>query len=201
MTDAKSSKKFQKFHCDSCDYNTSKKSQWNRHISTQKHKTLTNTYNKNVHFYFCECGKKYKHRQSLYTHKITCKYFKNTNHKLENGQMANFGKQMANFGKLSKNVHFDKKLDSECKKMYICHCGKEYKHNSSLSKHKNKCIYNNEKSTNIIIKDNDDPDWKSMFMELMKQNSEVLETCKDIAQKPTTINNTQFNVMNYLNTE
>ena len=30
----------------------------------------------------------------------------------------------------------------------------------------------------------------------------MLETCKDLASKPTTINNnTQFNVMNYLNTE
>jgi len=44
-----------------------------------------------------------------------------------------------------------------------------------------------------------------MFMELMKQNSEVLEKCTELAEKPTTINNTtnntQFNVMNYLNTE
>ena len=74
MTYAKSTKKYQKYHCEECDYNTSKHSLWLRHISTQKHKILTNTYIKNVHFHFCECGKKYKHSSSYCNHKKNCNF-------------------------------------------------------------------------------------------------------------------------------
>ena len=43
MTNNLSSKKFQKYICKCCDYNTSRKSQYDRHLTTLKHKIRTNS--------------------------------------------------------------------------------------------------------------------------------------------------------------
>ena len=66
--------------CEKCDYITFKKTDYNKHILTLKHqnvdKMLTNVdineTNISVAKLTCECGKKYKHRQSLHVHKKTC---------------------------------------------------------------------------------------------------------------------------------
>ena len=63
------------FHCTICDYYTSRKSQYDRHLATDKHKILQNpTQEKfqNAKTYECECGKKYKHSSTLYAHKKKC---------------------------------------------------------------------------------------------------------------------------------
>jgi len=38
----KGAKTSQKFYCKKCDYTTSKIGNWNRHVSTLKHKMITN---------------------------------------------------------------------------------------------------------------------------------------------------------------
>ena len=64
--------------CDCCDYNTSNKKDYTKHLTTSKHKRLIET-NKNPqkiptsYFHICECDKKYKHLSSLYKHKKICK--------------------------------------------------------------------------------------------------------------------------------
>jgi hypothetical protein len=61
------------FFCEICDFKCSKKSNWNKHISTQKHKILINPNEKNAHINFsCNCGKIYKHMSSLCAHKQKC---------------------------------------------------------------------------------------------------------------------------------
>jgi hypothetical protein len=65
-----------KFHCSLCDYNTSKQSQYNRHLMTRKHKTMTNNDGlgpRDEKPYKCNCGNQYRFRQGLFTHKKTCK--------------------------------------------------------------------------------------------------------------------------------
>jgi hypothetical protein len=69
-----------KFICEACDYTTSKKSSYDKHLLTRKHVNTTNTikYNeisnlKNEKKYICECGNKYKHNASLFNHKMKCK--------------------------------------------------------------------------------------------------------------------------------
>jgi hypothetical protein len=65
------------FNCELCDFTSSKKSDWDRHLSTQKHykkhKIFTNIYKENaeiqINKFVCDCGKEYKYRQSLYLHK------------------------------------------------------------------------------------------------------------------------------------
>jgi hypothetical protein len=70
------------FSCEDCHYSTSKKYDYEKHISTDKHKKITNIYqclplepiddNENKQR-VCECGKKYSCKQSLYVHKKNCK--------------------------------------------------------------------------------------------------------------------------------
>ena len=77
MTDILVPKSSENFYCDFCDYITARKSQFDRHLLTPKHKNtykiLTNTYiESSDQFFTCGCGKKYKHRQSLFNHKKKC---------------------------------------------------------------------------------------------------------------------------------
>ena len=190
MVDKKVPKKFQKFQCIHCDYTTSRESQWKRHINTQKHKRFTNVDMANSIMYKCECGREYKQRQGLYRHKLKCKIINNdTTHSIR--------QEMAKNGKKWQNVQKCPKM-SKNEKIFECECGKIYKHQCSLSKHKTKCNYN----STIIIQNTSEPDWKGMFMKLMEQNKEIIEQNTELARKPTTINNnTQFNVMNYLNND
>ena len=68
-------KSSKKFHCECCDYYTSRKSQYERHLATDKHKILQNPTQetqKNTKIFECDCGKKYKHSSTLYAHKKCC---------------------------------------------------------------------------------------------------------------------------------
>jgi len=61
------------FNCSECDYNTSRKSKWERHLQTTKHKMITNDnkmITKKVHN--CDCGKSYTQRSNLSRHKKKC---------------------------------------------------------------------------------------------------------------------------------
>ena len=66
-----------KFECKMCEYSTSKQSQYDRHNLTAKHinatKCYKNTTIKDPKMYECNCGNKYKHHSSLWTHKKKCK--------------------------------------------------------------------------------------------------------------------------------
>ena len=73
-------KSSKKFHCEKCDYNTSRKSQYIRHLLTAKH--INNDAQLQINDkkdpkssvkFVCVCGKEYKYRQGLYTHRKICK--------------------------------------------------------------------------------------------------------------------------------
>ena len=60
------------FVCECCNYSTSRKSQYQRHLATDKHKFLQNPTSKKFQTdksYICDCGKTYKHSSTLYSHK------------------------------------------------------------------------------------------------------------------------------------
>jgi hypothetical protein len=64
------------YECKMCNYISSSKKDYSKHILTRKHKNtyngLTNANNisqKSQQLFQCECGKKYKHRQSLHKHR------------------------------------------------------------------------------------------------------------------------------------
>ena len=68
-----------KYYCDICEYKCSKQSDYRKHLLTSKHK---NSYNLSLNSdilsplvakkYICDCGKEYKYRQGLFTHRKSC---------------------------------------------------------------------------------------------------------------------------------
>lgn len=86
------------FECADCHYITSNKKDFSKHLATDKHKKRTNTYkiltdtyangDLSPNQYKCDCGKVYKHRQSLYTHRKKCdmKVEKNNEEKIKNNE-------------------------------------------------------------------------------------------------------------------
>ena len=87
MTTKKTQINAEKYFCNICSFKCFKKSDFDRHILTAKHKRLTNT-TKNTHknaiAYSCLCGKSYKHHSSLWKHKKTCHHMNNSNTVQEN---------------------------------------------------------------------------------------------------------------------
>jgi hypothetical protein len=84
MTDNFTPKNATSFYCQSCDFKCCKNSDWKRHLTTRKHiatdNILTNAAKsgaEGVNMFMCECGKSYKHRQSLFSHRKQCKVMKN----------------------------------------------------------------------------------------------------------------------------
>ena len=92
MITEKEQKSSNDFCCKNCNYFTSRKSQYERHISTGKHKRLQNNdagtiLNKK---YICDCGREYKYRQGLYNHRKSCKGEKKETAIIENEENVDY---------------------------------------------------------------------------------------------------------------
>lgn len=76
-------KNAKKFYCKCCDFGTSNKYNFEKHLSTAKH-LHTTKYNENTTFlqenarlngqFICQCGKIYPYRASLHNHKKKCTF-------------------------------------------------------------------------------------------------------------------------------
>ena len=64
-------KSLRKFYCKKCDYECSRKSDFNKHFKSKKHNTTK--IQPNI-LHSCGCGKSYNHRASLFNHKKSCTY-------------------------------------------------------------------------------------------------------------------------------
>ena len=64
------------FTCEKCDYTTSRKSQYDRHMLTLKHTRSASICSKKFQFssedYYCDCGNKYKFQKKKKKHKKIC---------------------------------------------------------------------------------------------------------------------------------
>lgn len=72
-------KSSEKFTCELCHYTTSRKSQYDRHISTDKHISITNetktkTKSSESSEYKCICGISFNSRTTLWRHKKKCSF-------------------------------------------------------------------------------------------------------------------------------
>lgn len=84
------------FNCNECSYSTSNRQSYERHIISGKHNDMQK--------YNCECGKKYKHRQSLYNHKRKCNFIFNQN-ELENENIKITPKMFYNLIEQNNELH------------------------------------------------------------------------------------------------
>ena len=71
------------FICENCNYKCKKISEWSRHVKTKKH-NVTDETNIDYKLFECECGNKYKHRQSLQNHKKRCSLNKQNENSINN---------------------------------------------------------------------------------------------------------------------
>ena len=86
------------FCCELCDYSTSRKSQYDRHLSTDKHKIRENGSKmvendsdlvaKSSKFYECLCGNKYKYDSGYYRHKKKCDKYLNQENNMSEAEVA-----------------------------------------------------------------------------------------------------------------
>jgi len=74
-----SPKKTQKFYCENCNFNTSNKKDYSRHLNTKKHNSnifqgfsIDFTPKNPTTVYTCNCGKNYKDSSGLWRHKKKC---------------------------------------------------------------------------------------------------------------------------------
>ncbi len=81
----KNAKSCLKFRCEKCDFNTCNKFNYNKHLSTDKHKMITND-NEKMPFlptllsdegFQCICGKSYRYASGLSVHKKKCAFISN----------------------------------------------------------------------------------------------------------------------------
>lgn len=63
-----------KFHCAKCNYICGKKSDFDKHLKSNKHNSTECYLNATHKSLLCNCGKQYKHSSSFYRHKKTCVY-------------------------------------------------------------------------------------------------------------------------------
>jgi len=146
---------------------------------------LENTYNYIPKFYCEKCEFKCCLKSDMYRHLSTRK------HKTNAGGI----KMELNYINLHSNKHH-------------CNCGKEYKSQSGLWKHQQKCNIedpnqcNNEKNnqdniqTNNDVKEKSDICDKELVMTLLKQNAELLEIIKNGTNHMQITNNNQNNCNN-----
>jgi hypothetical protein len=173
------------YKCEYCDYNTSRKSQWDRHILTAKHLKFTNdddTFTEKVQKDFrCEyCNKIFNFRQSLWRHKKQCK-------KIKNNDVGS-----SNVSKCFQNVS----------NQYICECGRKYKSRSGLYKHSLKCTLLEDvdvnKPNNEIVPTNN---VEKLLKNILEENKILREKITNM-EMGNTYNNTQnnnFNINMFLN--
>tara|TARA_Y100000816_G_C26104416_1_gene586326 strand:+ start:1273 stop:2280 length:1008 start_codon:yes stop_codon:yes gene_type:complete len=177
----------QKFYCKICDYGCSKKSSFNKHLLTAKHKNGISPQKNGIKklpsvFRCIFCNKNYKHRSGQYRHQKICKKRPSV--------LAKISHQLA----IPQNYSF------------ICECGKSYKHASSLSKHRKSCIY-----LQSLEEEPDSPDEiiptnnvEKLLKNILDENKELKEQMKSLKlgntyNNTTNNNNQKYTINMYLN--
>ena len=77
-----------KFICEKCNFRCNKQSNWNIHISTNKHLDIKKDLPKPTSF-ICECGIEYKYSSGLSKHRKKCSLLNKEPNKEENTQLIN----------------------------------------------------------------------------------------------------------------
>ena len=163
-----------KYYCNKCDYYSSNKTKYDRHLLTPKHNIKTQIN------YECElCNFNTLHKGLWNRHLLTLKHNILTN-------------------SIEKK---EKKIS-----LFICECGKKYKHKSTLLNHKKECniVINNISTINNITNSNKND--KELIKHLVEANQDLTnkivkqsDMINELAKEPKTINNTTNNTNNTTN--
>ena len=121
MPNAKNAKNANLYNCECCDFKCSKKSNFDKHLSTDKHKNLTNPNGENAKHtsedFICLCGKTYKHLSSLCAHKKKCEFIPKQEMSTDNNvinTLINENKSLKEF-MMEQNADFKNLILEVCK--------------------------------------------------------------------------------------
>jgi len=87
---------------------------------------------------------------------------------------------------------------------YKCKCGKKYKYDSGYYRHKKKCDYKESENIQKEKKEENNLNYKGMFIEMVNQNKELINDNKELHKTmrdiiPTIGNNNNNNINNQFN--
>lgn len=185
------------FCCELCDYTTSRKSNFDKHILSHKHKSVTND-----NILITNDNKKQleKVAQKFYCEK--CDYYACTKQHFEYHKLTLKHKTVE---KCLKSVE-NKQNENTCqnKKIFKCsECDKIFQYRSGLSRHKKTCKksqYNDYDSDDENYID-DKCDLKTIVLHMLKKdeqmNSFIIEQSKQMLQLAQNIGNNNNNYSNY----
>lgn len=93
------------FFCEFCDYSTSRKYNWDKHIESKRHNDnkMVKKVAKSSNTFICSCGKSYKHQSGLSRHKQNCKN-KNEDLNINSHDIENLKNIIAEKDKMIKSV-------------------------------------------------------------------------------------------------
>jgi hypothetical protein len=122
--------------------------------------------------------------------------------------------KLSNFNKHILTLKHERLINTnkKCRKMpkkFLCKCGKEYIHQSSLCKHKKKCKYQEKidvvetdesvDETYTLVEKSETTELKNLVKTLVDENKELTKTIRDLAPKVGSNNNNSFNLNIFLN--
>lgn len=134
-------------------------------------------------------------------------YCENCEYKTRN--KTNFLKHL-NTTKHVNTTKYNEKLQKVATSFFLCKCGKKYKHRASLFNHKKRCEFIEElnehdkdaNNTKLIIRNDEQIDYKAMFYRLMDENKEfkdiLVQQQNQIGELLPKIGN-NFNTVNNVN--
>ena len=165
----------QKYNCESCDYRTSKKSSYDKHLTTAKHATfsVSNLVVQSCSEHKCvNCDKIYKSRVGLWSHKKKCKEEEPKKEEKEEEEDI----------KSNMNLLMD-----------------FLKQNQTISEKKNTSENNDSSLIIELLKQNQD--FKNLMIEqnkyMMEQSKQMMELAKNAGNNNN--NTTKFNMQIFLN--
>jgi hypothetical protein len=181
----KGQKSTEKFECKECDYITSRKSQYTRHLSTDKHKMIINgniKVPKSTEKFECKNCDYITSRKSHYDRHLTT-----DKHKMVMATVIRYGK----YQKVPNDIPSNN---------FVCTCGRQYKYNSGLCRHQNLCkVYalqsqqvNNDVKTGVTENINTE----ETIIKLLKQNTELQSKMVDMMKTTAVTNNNTTNTTN-----
>ena len=118
------------FICENCDYKCFRKSDYNKHLLTLKHKNNDKSLPKTLKKYNCSCGKVYSFRQGLYLHKQKCKE-NNENTNITELNDKNLIQILLNDNKELRNLLIDKCNEKDELKIMMMEVIKNGTHNNN----------------------------------------------------------------------
>ena len=137
------SKNIPKFFCEFCDFKCFKSGDWNRHLSTLKHKNVTNGDQITSTFDCKKCSKKYLSRNGLWCHSKKCVVDKNNNNNNNNISLI---KTLVDENKSLKEFIVEQNLDFKNLILDVCK-----KNSNTLITNSNNNSNNNNKTFNLQL--------------------------------------------------